>query len=207
MSGRGARGWAIVCTAVLASSCDGGAAAEPDPMPVVVMCPAAQPCGGDLVGTWTIMSLCLSSDSGSTAACPTESDDARGLVLTGTMTFGADSSFTTTDTLSGTVVRSIPLSCARGAGAGSCAQVEALIGSASYRSVRCTGASTCTCTIDLVPTTASSTGTYVKATNLVTISQSDGSVETDSYCVSGDTLTLVKHSDPTSGILTLSRAQ
>lgn len=69
------------------------------------------------------------------------------------------------------------------------------------------GASTCTCTIDLVPTTASGTGTYVKATNLVTISQSDGSVETDSYCVSGDTLTLVKHSDPTSGILTLARAQ
>jgi hypothetical protein len=79
------------------------------------------------------------------------------------------------------------------------------IGLVSVSSVH--GASTCTCTIDLVPTTASGTGTYVKATNLVTISQSDGSVETDSYCVSGDTLTLVKHSDPTSGILTLARAQ
>ena len=129
-------------------------------------------------GTFAVRGRPVNGD-GSSA----ESDDARGLVLAGTMTFGADSSFATTVTLSGTVVRS------------------------SYRSVRCTGASTCTCRTDLVPTTASGTGTYVKATNLVTISYSDGSVETDSYCVSGDTLTFVKYSDPTSGILTLSRAQ
>jgi hypothetical protein len=194
----------LVALVTVASSCNGG---NDDPAPAVVMCPAFQRCGGDLVGTWTITSLCLPSESGSTPECPAESDDSRGLVLAGTMTFRADSTFATTDTLSGTVVRIIPLACARNHGAGSCAQLAILMQSASFRSVGCTGASTCSCTVDLAPVSASGTGSYVMATNLVTITQSDGSVEANTYCVSGDTLRLVKNSDPTSGILTLVRTQ
>ena len=89
-------------------------------------CGKVSPCGGSLVGTWTVAALCesVSNFTGGTE-CPGATLDESQIVSSGTLVFNADMTFTTTVSTGGTRRFNLALACA--AGAGSCDEdVEAV---------------------------------------------------------------------------------
>jgi hypothetical protein len=75
------------------------------------MCGNTAACGGDIVGTWTIASSCVSGSSAISATCPGETVDGANLKVTGTVTYNADMTYTANSILSGSETLMLPLSC------------------------------------------------------------------------------------------------
>src|SRR4051812_43895717 len=75
-------------------------------------CPAAAPCGGDLVGDWTIDQICLNRTMlGFNQACPGQSVSISQLTATGTVSFKADGSMTSSGFISFHESAQLPASC------------------------------------------------------------------------------------------------
>lgn len=178
-------------------------------------------CGGNLVGTWNIESLC-SPDASATCAQPVTIDRSRSVA---TYTFASNGSFTFA--ASGTLTETISYTkdCL---GPGSDAGVPELctsLQSAIQASIaRADGGSLsgltsftcsvqndrCVCVEVIMPATTTETGTYTTSGNQVTVTitnpSTDAGFPTADYCVSGTTLKL--RSPSTSGsdvVVTLTR--
>jgi len=162
-------------------------------------CPATAPCGGDIVGTWTIQSACLVS-SMMDGGCPGSTIKASSLTYTGSAVYRADLSYALNGVLAGSITATFPTSCLMNQGQVlTCAQVQDLLTTQADPglSFSCTGTSPCTCVETLTGVVVNDVGTYtVGAGGLLTLNASDGrGPEQDDYCVKQNTLTLSPHED------------
>jgi hypothetical protein len=179
-------------------------------------------CGGNLVGTWTIQSICTPSPF---ASCPEPvMVDRSGAVAT--YTFGSNGVFTYA--ASGTVIETISyrkdcLSSSADAGLSDlCTALQSAVQSSIASADGGAGSGItgftcavqndrCVCTETFMNLMQNETGTYTTSGNQVTImitsgGSTDGGIPTSDYCVSGSTLKL--RSTSTSGsevVATLTR--
>ncbi len=178
------------------------------------------PCGGDVVGTWSVTSSCLNvsgnvnmvpADLGcSTASITTESLQVQ---VSGTWIANADGSYTDNTTTTGTAQLELPASCLQVSGTTTtCTRAGSALQSIGYATGSCsdntaTGGCTCTATVNqpggigAIDTNASTGDSYTTSGNTITIS--DGRNGTPyAYCVSGTTLTLSPQTTTTSSAVT-----
>lgn len=146
-------------------------------------CGNVQPCGGDLVGTWTINKACISSlTPDSTCAGDTISNTSA--TETGTLSFTSAGTYTSNVSLTLSYTEMIPASCISGL---TCADLQsqfAIIGATAT----CTGSTVCTCSISLAANGAE-TGTFTASgTSLTTTSSASGNSSSMGYCVQGNTV-------------------
>ena len=180
--------------ALAGAGCGGGGDSAPP------NCLQVQPCGGNVVGTWSLLGVCFSeryrmkaSDS-LAAVCPGASIDTFDIDVSGTITFNADLTYVSNvhETVSAT--ERIPLSCL--GGFASCAEVTS---SSPESTLTCTGTTMCTCHASGMPT-GDETGTY--ATSGTSLSMTDpNSTSTDAYCVEQNRLHVIGIDDTTGEIL------
>ena len=173
---------AVVWGFVSLAGCGGGSGS----------CSNVQPCGGSVVGTWTIVNTCV-SQSGFTppAACPQVSISETVNEM-GTITFNADNTYSEAVSVNATLNEIIPASCLSGL---TCSQLNDTIGAATMTdggtttSATCSGsASACDCRITISGSNISATGSYVASGNMLTVTPSGGNASTDGYCVQGTML-------------------
>jgi len=158
------------------------------------------PCGGDVVGNWKASSTCIDSAtvnmeflSSIMGQCPTASLTNVKVTPSGTMTFGADLTYTTDVSMTMSFTENIPTSCVSGA---SCATVNAAlqaeVGTNGITAVNCTGSSTCACAITAAMVLDMSSGTYTTAGTILTLTATSGtSGDSGDYCVQGSSLHLL----------------
>jgi len=169
-------------------------------------CENVTPCGGDVLGTWTVASSCLTVsgnvDMSSFGLGCTEATVSGSLDVTGTFTANGDGSFTDETTTTGVEQLEIPAACLNISGTiTTCDRVGPPMVSLGYSDVSCvnndaTDGCTCSATVNqtggmgAVSLSAASSGTYSTADNVLTISDS-GTETPYAYCVSDATLTMV----------------
>ena len=214
------RGYVIFALCVATSACGSGAKTTN------ISCDSFTACGGNIVGTWRVVSVCGSISS--PAACPSEKITAHTIHTMTTYTFAGDGTFTATASGVATEELRYPLACLGAiTDAGipqACTDYERAYmaatqaGDAGTQPVEVTGVScaaagsqTCACTLVVtytVPQVIS--GSYTASGNQLTLagSPADGGVPDDpasAYCVSGNTLTIHSVSDSLDFVTTLTR--
>jgi hypothetical protein len=195
----GRRGAALTVLVVAASACGGGTG---DGVPA--SCGTAEPCGGDLVGTWGPGGSCVNraslqarymSELG--GACPGGTSvsivNATSNWAKASRTFNADGSYVGTTTFSASVEILVPSAClvARG-----CADLDAdfraMVDPVTGIVGSCLNAETaCACTIVQQQPTTSQSGTYTVSGTTLTTTPLGGSPADMPYCVSGSELHLI----------------
>jgi hypothetical protein len=152
-------------------------------------CPLS-PCGGDVVGSWQITSVCTDwlIDPATTGGCATASS-INNVQKSGTYTYGADGAFSWNTTTGGTTTVTLPAACI--SALSSCAALEAeFTPDNGYQSGSCSGnvKTACTCTAKLTEEPSSGKGKYeLDGDALTAILGSDTS--SSSYCVKSNKLT------------------
>ena len=152
-----------------------------------------QPCGGDVVGDWTISGACANGASLAMQVvpnCPTVMATGVNVHASGSASFKADMTYTLNQTLTVSASGTLPSSCLVYAGLTlSCAQFDVLIQQyvAMYpmmlQAAHCSGDQTCNCNFTLAPQTTMETGTWsTTGTTLLTTPSTTVSYATD-YCV------------------------
>jgi len=131
--------------------------------------------------------------------CPDASVSAGALKVTGTVSYNADLTYTSTSTVSGSTAVTLPASCLSVQGVTvSCEQLTqafmtlAQRGTAGFKSASCSSAgSGCTCTVVLNDQTSSESGTYaVTDAGVLIVTPTNGTPSQNDYCVKGNTLTV-----------------
>ena len=208
----------------------GGAGTNDDAAVNGISCDPFTACGGNIVGTWRLVSSC-----GSVSSWPCPSSEriaAKSSVTQETYTFASNGTFSLAASGDLTETLVYPPACLGGitdAGISqACADIERAFltptqtGDAGtqmvvVKSASCSAAANDTCVCNAVLTTTGSqlttSGSYTTSGNQVTLidSASDGGVRdagTDAaweYCVSGNTLTLHTVSSSADGVMTLTR--
>lgn len=146
-------------------------------------------CGGNLLGNWSFVNSCSAAALGD---CAGEVLDASAVHRTGTITFNAAGTYSTTETDTGTFTFDVPTACLSGATCG--ALQSGFVGSASstFSSAACTTTATgCHCLLGALGAPVTITGTYVASGSSVTSTSSTGVVDADTYCVQGSILHLI----------------
>jgi hypothetical protein len=176
-------------------------------------CGQVQPCGGDIVGTWKIVSACLNlPDSGAQGVVTIDGQTCEGVTASnadyfvqGTITFDSSMAFEETLTFfGGSATLSIPASCFPGT---TCAELGAQLdqdvdAAPGAHSASCTGTTTCVCTGQTVAVgdggtvapSVSGSGTYAIGGNTLTLTMTtDAGIaeSSDSYCIAGGELHLI----------------
>jgi hypothetical protein len=130
--------------------------------------------------------------------CPTATAALGPLSVSGTVSFNADKSYTTTETTSGSVVVTLPASCLTVNGVTlTCAQAAQAIQAADastapmFSSVSCTGTSGCACTVTVAPTTSSDSGTWSQSGTQIALMSTAGNSGGGDYCVQGNEIHLL----------------
>ena len=180
-------------------------------------CSNAAACGGSIVGTWTITSSCV-SESGSMfdSQCPSATVRSSGLTITGSVTYNADGTYSSTSTLNGSLYVTLPPSCLTSNGVTlTCDQLNQVVQSnpTPGLTLNCTGSSSCACTETIADQPSNATGTYTTtAAGLLTDTPSGGTADQTDYCVKGTTMTQSPHAGSTmvgqavSGTITLTKS-
>ena len=151
-----------------------------------------------MVGTWSFLGAC--SDLAAQTEqlqldCQGTSVNSNSVSLSGLLTFNADLSYTATgwrETFGAN--ETLPLSCITGAAtcAASNGTANRNAGNATGTvTTRCSGASTCSCTVSGSLNLTSETGTYATTMEVLEIS-ADITGSNFSYCVDGDQLHLMQ---------------
>ena len=157
-------------------------------------CGKVSPCGGSLVGTWTIAASCESiSNFTGGAECPGATLDESQIVTSGTMVFSADMTFMASATSAGTRRFNLALSCA--AGAASCDEYVSLIVPAPPEATTtcATAGSACNCTmVYAAPMSSIQMGMYSTAGNVLTLIRPGADPIDLGYCVEGSTLHMIE---------------
>jgi hypothetical protein len=167
--------------------CGGGGQSTP------ASCLQVQPCGGDVVGTWSFLGACTDVEATNDLSdCSLLSGATE--TLTGRLTFNADGTYTATnwrDTFATT--ETAPLSCF---GAATCAasngtSTDSSNGETATLTVNCSGTSTCVCQVSGSRTLTTASGNYsVVSTGL---SVSGGPLPSGfAYCVEENRLHLMR---------------
>ena len=183
--------FASVLTPIV-SACGGGSGS----------CGKVSACGGDVVGNYNISAGCINNAALNmqlVANCPGATANASGVKVTGSGSFNADLTYSTTETLTASFSETIPASCLTTTSNGititlTCAQLDQAIQQlvqqdpTTIQSAHCAGANSCTCSFTLAGQTTTEMGTYTTLGTTITMTSSTGTVTTDSYCVQGKDL-------------------
>jgi hypothetical protein len=172
-------------------------------------CGKVAACGGDIVGTWNIVTACANASSSSTSntMCPNESLQSTSFTASGTATFNADMTYSVdvTESLSETVI--VPTSCLTvGTTTITCDELSTAFGGALATDAgapmaTCTSSGgNCDCTISLSGLSTHETGTYTLSSNSVVTTPMGGTPSSGDYCVQGNTLHLVSSADMGGGM-------
>jgi hypothetical protein len=163
-------------------------------------CGKVSPCGGGLVGSWKVVAGCdqagiLTTGASLVLACPNLVIDVLDRSSDGTMTFGADGTYTASTVTSQTLRADLPPSCLSLNGTPlTCSEAGlalklALAVAPVVGNVDCTTTTrqlTCSCTFALGPETIEEAGTFSTLANRVTTVSFDGtSTASRTYCVEG----------------------
>ena len=169
-------------------------------------CTNGTPCGGSVVGTWTVQSSCLTAsgqlDMGSLGiGCTSAPITGGSLSVTGTWTANSDGTYSDNTNTRGDEQVALPASCLMVSGTTTTcdALARSAFSSLGYASATCTDAAGggCNCSahvdqtggIGVLNVMASTGSEYTASGN--TLSLSDGRNQIPySYCVQGNTLTL-----------------
>lgn len=159
-------------------------------------------CGGDIVGDWSISGGCVDDggNNGLSELCATATIDVD-FNTTGTVSFGADGSFSSNVANTGSLSLNLPKECLASLG-GSCENF-----SSSFEQPCTTGADgSCGCIIPADDNTAGDTGTYSVSGNALTM-QSASSTTPDEleYCVEGNNLHVKQTKDGTTSVYVATR--
>jgi hypothetical protein len=130
--------------------------------------------------------------------CPTASASVGSVSTTGTVSFNPDKSYSTTETVSGSLNVALPASCLTQGGVTlNCAQftqafmAQAGMAGSPFSSGSCTGSSGCTCTFNFSPTPMTDVGTWsASGTNIALMSSGLGN-NGGAYCVKGNEIHLI----------------
>jgi hypothetical protein len=150
-------------------------------------CGSVSPCGGNVVGTWKVVSVCANGGTSSTPLgpyCSGATSQITSASATGNLTFNSDGTYAVSvGSSSVTETTTIPASClTSGSGTITCDQVSAAGGGCT------TAGGGCICSSTIQSTTQSDSGTYVVSGSSFTITRSDGSSNTFNYCVQDSSL-------------------
>ncbi len=185
--------WLVgACLAFVVSGCGGTAEDE------AASCGDTSQCGGDIVGNWKISSTCLSLEGASladTMGCAGITSEGKDLAMSGTVSYNADKTYQANVTVTGSVVATVPAACLTQQSVTlTCSQLqqglEASSAESGYQSVVCSGSSSCSCTMKLVPAVQATRGTYSTAGGTLTETAAGGTPDDSSYCVKGKSLTV-----------------
>lgn len=224
-TGGSANGGAATGGSANGGAATGGASAAPS-------CPAMQPCGGNLEGTWNVSSsgTCLNL-SGTIDLSMIGADCKSGTVddgtesVTGSITFTADGNFTDSTTTTITEHLTLPESCKNISNTvTNCPGLNDIAGTMGYSKIECAdkpggnGACACTATLSattpppgglgFVDTNILTDGMYTKQSSDNTFTLTDGRQQfVYSYCVKDNSLTLLPKSkiQTVSGTVTLTK--
>ena len=171
-------------------------------------CPAPAPCGGDLVGDWDIKSECFKfSEQTGSEICDGAAIGIATLSVSGTVSFKADHTMTSTAVGTFRETVTLPASCTT---ADDCSGLQESLGeNPSVTQAQCAydAVTGCACSATFTSNTMSS-GTYQVQGTQVTITNADPSIEpaVDGFCVSGNTLSVTSVNDGgATATLTLTR--
>jgi len=167
-------------------------------------CGKVAPCGGDIVGNWTITGACVNNAAVTMQiaqvlpGCTTATGSTSSIHATGSASFNTDMTYTLTETLSASGQATIPPSCLQVSGFNiTCAEADLLLQQfiattpMGIQSAHCSGTQSCVCDFTLAPTTTSETGTYsTTGTTLITTANT-GTVNSVDYCVQKNELHMV----------------
>jgi hypothetical protein len=164
------------------------------------VCSNVVPCGGDVVGTWTVTSSCLrvsgqldlSMVGLSCASAPVEGS----LQVTGTWTARGDGTYQDATTTFGSELITLPPSCLQISGVSvMCERMGSLLQALGYSAVSCSSGTSgaCVCAssvaqaggLGLLSPSAQTSGTYTVSGNLLSTDEPTH----HSYCVSGNRMT------------------
>jgi hypothetical protein len=157
-------------------------------------CTQTSPCGGDITGDWSIVSFCPDTSNAAPEEvkqiCAQATVDFDTPMVSGTISFKADKSFTQSSSASGTGYLVFPPSCLDQPGAKlTCAQVQdGLTQNSNNQKWACTSANGgCRCGLQLADT-ANNGGTYTTSSNDLTLTSTGASALPSMYCVKSDKL-------------------
>lgn len=151
-------------------------------------CDVVSACGGDIVGTWAVTASCLTASKDLSSICAGASATVA-YTFTGTVTYGADQSFTPALTLTATAHEYYPSGCAPFGM--TCAELgQAGADAASVVSQSCSLDATGACNCDSVQdaTTSNIPGTYSVSGDVLTTMQGSATATAVQYCVQGGVL-------------------
>lgn len=165
-------------------------------------CGNVEPCGGNLVGTWKVNTACVNkaelmrqTASSFSSFCPQYSVNNVDQTTSGSVSFGADSTYQMSAMIAGTYKLNLPVSCFNGM---NCAQASVTLQTyftqnpdPAIQSVSCAGTGTCVCAIVATPSSTNESGTYSTAGNTLTTTPTGGAPSDQDYCVQGNSLHLV----------------
>jgi len=168
-------------------------------------------CGGDLVGTWTASTACVTNGTQTVTMAGCSIVATVTPQITGTITFTSTGTYTASLTSTATTTVTVPASClgvdagaALGSTTLSCAELQTEFGgSATVESASCSNGAAGGCTCILTPTmpsVAMTAGTYTTRGTVATTVDATGTSST-SYCVSGSYLHILSSSDAGTGMM------
>ncbi|HYQ02526.1 MAG TPA: hypothetical protein VER96_27830 [Polyangiaceae bacterium] len=154
-------------------------------------CSTGTPCGGDVVGDWTIKDMCLDiSMTTMLQSCPSATFRLSPFTTTGTVSFKANNTMTSSAVIAFQEFIQIPATCLKES---DCTLLrDSFLNVTSVTDAQCNwdASAGCGCTVSTSQSTMNS-GTYqVQGNNLTTTSGVTGAAETDTFCVSGNTLSI-----------------
>jgi hypothetical protein len=164
-------------------------------------CGNVQPCGGSLVGAWTLQSSCETiANFVSAGDCPGASLDQSMVTTSGSLVFNADLTYTVNTSVSGTRKVRAPLECISAA---SCDEYAMLfVPGPPIATTTCTTVgNTCDCTtVYSTPEVGGNDGTYSTSGTTVTAAPAGGIPSDAPFCVQGNTL-YINEVDGTTGLV------
>jgi len=176
-----------LCVAfALLLACDGSSTKKP----FSESCPVFSPCGGNLVGSWTIKSMCTDFSKDTSLSCEGLTVSSS-LQPSGTLTFASDGSYVSQGSVSGSMSTTYPASCMTNLGV-SCSSLNSANNPAKGFSISCGDSTTgdCVCNETLVNKPTSEQGTYAVSGPALSLVVNGKAQDPSQYCVAGDTLTL-----------------
>jgi hypothetical protein len=141
-------------------------------------------CGGNVVGTWKFTQTCLSASQDLSSTCPGASA-IYDYTFSGTATYNADGTFSSTGTVSALVHEHFPSGCMPFGS--TCAELGQMAMDAGTGSCSTDSAGGCNCDAVTPATSTDATGTY-KASGGTLTTMHDGTTTLASYCVEGSLL-------------------
>jgi hypothetical protein len=169
-------------------------------------CPNVTPCGGNVVGTWSVTSSCLTV-SGALDLTPLGISCTTGSVtgsfhVTGTWVANSDGTYSDNTTTSGSGQLELPAECHNVSGTTTtCVDLARGIPNLGYTSGTCsdnTATGGCTCPVTAaqdgwmgtIAPTASTGDMYTVANNVITVSDGRNHTTPYGYCISTNTMTV-----------------